>query len=127
MGTHSGTTPLCSRYVGAIPAVAVRDDVADVALGQAHTCAISYGGALRCWGRNDSGQTGTGSAATPVLAPSTDPILTNVTRVAASDEHSCAVDREGSLWCWGRNDDYRLGTGDTMMRDRPARLSVPCP
>jgi len=47
----------------------VANDIADVALGRSHTCAITTLGGVRCWGSNGSGQLGnnsTGTQLTPV-------------------------------------------------------------
>jgi alpha-tubulin suppressor-like RCC1 family protein len=37
--------------------------VASVTVGQSHACALTTSGQIFCWGRNDTGQLGTGSAA----------------------------------------------------------------
>jgi len=38
--------------------------------------------------------------------------------------HTCAVNRANELWCWGRNIEGQLGTGDTSVRDSPARVAT---
>lgn len=37
--------------------------------------------------------------------------------------HTCAI-AEGALYCWGKNDDGRLGLGDTISRQSPARVGT---
>jgi len=39
--------------------------------------------------------------------------------IAAGDEYSLAVRRDGSLWVWGMNDEDRLGLRDALDRLRP--------
>jgi len=41
--------------------------------------------------------------------------------VDAGDAHGCAT-RDGTLYCWGRGADGRLGLGDTDDRDSPTRV-----
>ena len=36
--------------------------------------------------------------------------------VAAATQHSCALDREGTIWCWGDNGWGRLGVDDFERR-----------
>ncbi len=78
-------------------------NVALVAGGANHTCAIS-GGNVYCWGSSLNGalghtqvaQTG-GDPPTPVAG------ITNATRIAAGPDVSCAIDGSSVLWCWGAN------------------------
>ncbi|GAA0800672.1 RCC1 domain-containing protein [Spirilliplanes yamanashiensis] len=41
---------------------------------------------------------------------------------AAGNENQCATQTNGTLWCWGRNYDGRLGSGDTANRVAPAQV-----
>jgi alpha-tubulin suppressor-like RCC1 family protein len=43
--------------------------------------------------------------------------------VSAGGTHTCAIDPDGALWCWGGNDRGELGTGDVDDRLVPARVS----
>lgn len=38
--------------------------------------------------------------------------------------HSCAVNRAEELWCWGRNAEGQLGTGDTTIRKEPTLVAT---
>jgi Cys-rich repeat protein len=40
----------------------------------------------------------------------------------AGAHHACGIDRDGVLWCWGRNDGGQLGVGDRDDRLRPTRV-----
>ena len=44
-------------------------DVVEVAVGRAHTCALTKSGRIYCWGDNQNGQLGTGSAGGQELLP----------------------------------------------------------
>jgi alpha-tubulin suppressor-like RCC1 family protein len=45
-----------------------------------------------------------------------------VSSVAAGDAHSCAVKSDGSLWCWGKNDQGQLGNGSKNDALAPSRV-----
>jgi hypothetical protein len=82
--------------------------VARVAAGSFHTCAVTQGGALFCWGLDEDGQLGDGTTASklsPVL------IAAGIAQAAPGSGSSCAVTQNGTLLCWGRNDDGQLGIG----------------
>lgn len=73
-------------------------------------CALLRGGTVRCWGANESGQLGQGSASmTPQGQPAAVPGLTGVTQLAAGIGFACALGSDGLLRCWGANDSGQLG------------------
>jgi alpha-tubulin suppressor-like RCC1 family protein len=71
--------------------------------GEGHTCAVQVDNSLWCWGRNSQGQVGTateeGQQRSPVLV-STEHAWT---QLDAGLTYTCALDGDGSLWCWGHN------------------------
>lgn len=84
----------------------------DVAVGFEHTLALDAGGNLWAWGRNQSGQFGSGQIVAPERphpAPST--LGTEYTAIAVGDQFSLAIDQAGRLYSWGRNTAGQLGTG----------------
>jgi alpha-tubulin suppressor-like RCC1 family protein len=98
-------------------------DVVSLAAGYGHTCAVVYDD-LYCWGANTVGQVGNDSSSdrsTPVR------VLTSVASVAAGGfvssgkyyGHTCAVQTDSDLYCWGENGDGQLGIGSTTDRDTP--------
>ena len=72
------------------------EEATAIAAGSYHTCAILSGGAVRCWGYNEYGQTGGGS---PLIQGE------EATAIAAGYRHTCAIlsDNLGNTWmdCWG--------------------------
>ncbi|WP_095977667.1 RCC1 domain-containing protein [Melittangium boletus] len=42
--------------------------------------------------------------------------------VAAGKNHSLALGKDGSVWAWGTNSSYALGTGDREKRSRPVQV-----
>jgi alpha-tubulin suppressor-like RCC1 family protein len=103
-----------------------------VELGWFHACAqvvnVGAGGGaaadeLGCWGNNADGQLGTGVAGAPEAAAVPADAFNNGGRRAVEfslgEDHTCAIDGNGSLWCWGGNGTGQLGTGDNDPRDSP--------
>ncbi|MBI1823493.1 MAG: hypothetical protein HY200_05155 [Nitrospirae bacterium] len=83
-----------------------------IVAGRTHTCALLTDGTVSCWGDNRNSQTGVQreSMAKPSL-PVIVPKIMNVVSIAAGNEHSCAAQSDGSLFCWGDNHFGQLGTG----------------
>jgi alpha-tubulin suppressor-like RCC1 family protein len=97
--------------------------------GAQHTCALilhrERQGEAFCWGRNSHGQLGTrGEIGTTRDASSPAPTFggARYTSVAAGSEHTCAVSREGIVYCWGANARGQLGNASRT--DSPVRFPV---
>ena len=86
-----------------------------------HTCALDLDtGRAFCWGHNDFGQLGTGSADTnphtlPEAISTSGPVPTTWSTLSVGSSHTCGTSGT-STWCWGRNDDGRLGDSTTTTR-----------
>jgi alpha-tubulin suppressor-like RCC1 family protein len=87
----------------------------DIAAGRNHTCAVRANGTVACWGSNDSGQLGnntTVSSNVPVTVITGPNLpLRNVVAIAAGEAHTCALNAEGTVFCWGDNNFGQLGIG----------------
>ncbi|MEO8551279.1 MAG: RCC1 repeat-containing protein, partial [Kofleriaceae bacterium] len=86
-----------------------------VTAGRGHSCAVRTDGTVWCWGQNDSGQLGDGTAtdsSVPVQARD----LAGATAVGAGDGFTCALAGGGSVFCWGRGDQVELGMGTSGAR-----------
>lgn len=88
-------------------------DIASVAAGSAHTCAATREEQVVCFGANAASQLGRSqeelsASAEPLAAP-----LTEVALLASGQgaSHTCALRRDGSVWCWGSNSAGQLGDG----------------
>jgi alpha-tubulin suppressor-like RCC1 family protein len=100
------------------PLVNVGGDVTQIACGAFHTCALLSTGGVRCWGQNLYGQLGYGHTSaigdneTPSAAG--DINLGGVAvEITAGENHTCARLAGGTVRCWGRGEDGRLGYGNT--------------
>ncbi len=87
--------------------------VVEVAAKAAHICVLKKGGDIVCWGRNDFGQLGRGTAGGWTMVPAAVTLPSAAKHVGVAGSHSCAVLTDNSVWCWGRNDG---GTGGTPRR-----------
>ena len=87
-----------------------------------HTCAATRADGLWCWGNNDAGQLGSsGGDSSSQLRPARVAVVNDAIDVSAGAHHTCALRKNGSVWCWGDNHNGQLGEGTT------GNLAVPVP
>ncbi len=77
--------------------------VAHVDAGGHHSCAKLPDGGTTCLGRNTTGQLGDGSVVNRGLAQPIAILKKDVLELAAGDAHTCALMRDGAVFCWGSN------------------------
>lgn len=86
--------------------------VAQLAAGGSNTCALTTGGAVKCWGSNEVGQVGDGGDASDRRSPSdVSGLSAGVAQIAFGSVHGCALRRDGAVRCWGHNTYGQLGDG----------------
>lgn len=112
--------------------VEVAEDVAltgviGLTTGQTHACALTADGSVWCWGENNVGQLGDGTTTNrsrPVQVKATDGVepLTHITTIQSSGDHTCALDDDGDMWCWGFNARGQLGDGTTITSTIPVEV-----
>jgi hypothetical protein len=84
------------------------------------TCGVTTNHVAYCWGANDWGQLGDGSAAdraSPVRVLLDDPVRDIVT----GGYHSCALTLRGVPYCWGEGSAGQLGNGQNSASTVPVR------
>ncbi len=90
-------------------------NVVAIAAGEAHTCALLASGTARCWGLNASGQLGSNTASSISPTPTAVTGLGRVVAIAAGgtlgSSHTCALQADGNVFCWGSNNVGQLGVG----------------
>ncbi|PYO02525.1 MAG: hypothetical protein DMD89_04080 [Candidatus Rokuibacteriota bacterium] len=98
---------------------------AAIAPGAEHSCAVLRDGTMRCWGDNNFGQLGNGSPQGSFSTTPSGPVTGITTAIGASSgaEHTCALLQDGSLRCWGRNVDGRIGNGTTTDAFTPVAVT----
>jgi hypothetical protein len=105
--------------------------VTQLSIGGNYSCARSTTGALACWGDNVNGQLGIGSTDTsahpiPVAPNGAAAGFTWLSAGAgAGAKSSCAITHEGTVSCWGANDNGQLGDGTTTASFNPVLVKIP--
>jgi alpha-tubulin suppressor-like RCC1 family protein len=105
--------------------VEIEPGIAQVSVGQGHVCASTKAGTSYCWGRNNHGQLGLGRLDPDQVRKPT-PLAGGgaYLALAAGQNHSCAVRKDGHLFCWGQRIDGRLGLGPGGNDDLPEPTQV---
>lgn len=105
--------------------VGTRTNWASSDAGQNHSCALERDGALWCWGRNTSAPNDgapLGLAGVDVIrTPTRVGTETGWSELGSDTFHTCAL-RANELYCWGRNAEGQLGTGDLDVRAEPTHV-----
>jgi hypothetical protein len=102
-----------------------------IATSYAHVCALLADASLWCWGQNGEGELGQGDGParneeaqraadklSPVRVPG------SFHGVDTGQGHTCAIRQDRSLWCWGRNTRFELGTDAGDQVRAPTRVGT---
>ncbi len=121
-----GAGALGRHCVGGEGPLVSRDGVIASSPWPGFACAV-IGGAVECWGANDSGQLGDGTRedrAAPVRALL--PATASVIALACGGAHVCAATRE-QLYCWGSNERGQLGVPSSELAETPLPIEIAVP
>lgn len=104
-------------------------DISEVALsltaGYEHTCVVLSTGAAKCWGLNVGGQLGNGSSIDSSVPVDVSGLSSGMALITAGGDHTCALEDDGTLRCWGANTMGQLGAGTPAGSTVPLTLSLP--
>ncbi|MCB9091398.1 MAG: hypothetical protein H6621_09820 [Halobacteriovoraceae bacterium] len=109
------------EFVADEPALSFSSKVLQLATGFLHTCAITEGQKIHCWGYNAIGQLGSGvneilgdnedvSQLSPVALSEELPMKT----VATGNNHTCSIGVDHKVYCWGLGVAGALGHGNKI-------------
>ena len=111
------------RQNGRLTPVPVSTSVSfrQVHAGLAHSCGITMGDRVYCWGSNAFGELGDGTT-----SRRTRPVAVvgglQFRWVSPAGQFTCGTTLGNLAYCWGRNDWAALGDGTTTGRIRPTRV-----
>lgn len=95
-----------------------------VSAGSSHTCAIKQDGRLYCWGSNSFGQLGIGDfSVRKSLSPAVvGPEEVKWKTVSAGMYHTCGIQQDDRLFCWGSNYHGQLGDSTKVGKEAPVAV-----
>lgn len=94
--------------------------------GNKHAC-VSTASGVKCWGRNDAGELGTGAKSGFSNVPLDATAFTSASLVSVGDQHTCVLTGAGGVECVGFNGFGGLGNGtkvDSLMAVKVVGLSA---
>ena len=101
--------------------------IKQISAGWDHTCALTTGGAVKCWGQNKHGEVGDGSRSDRLKPVHVTGLTSGVAQVSAGYDHTCALLTGGTVKCWGNNATGELGDGTTTSSNVPRHGVAACP
>ena len=95
-----------------------------LSVGGTHTCGLDTKDRVYCWGDNQVGQLGTRDQGVGALLPRLVSGLKSVRYLSAGAAHTCVINAQQRLLCWGNNVLGQLGVGSQdPLTDKPTLVS----
>jgi alpha-tubulin suppressor-like RCC1 family protein len=115
--TNNSNTPVDVKYLVA--------GVIAITAGWGHTCALIQDGGVRCWGDNEYGQLGDGTDAPyRSVRGMVGGLQNDIVAISAGGAHTCALERDGVVMCWGQDNYGQLGDGAATNRNLPVNVDM---
>ncbi len=105
----------------------------DVTVGTKHACALDEDGLIYCWGDNNYNQVGNGEENDIesiwnyfIQYPASviwNGLPPKIIKISAGSNHTCGLDDNGSVYCWGLNTQGQLGNYSENTKSSPVKLN----
>jgi alpha-tubulin suppressor-like RCC1 family protein len=133
-GSLSGAEPVPAEIGSGSIGGATRSWRTVVTSIRTHECALTAEDEVYCWGLGEDGQLGDGhiepgySNPIPTRVESDDGVNDQWEQIGTGGAYTCALRKDHSLWCWGKNEFGALGVGTgTTQLSKPTRVILPEP
>lgn len=110
---NGAATPVLSSTPATSLGPAPLQNIAQIAAGGVHTCALTTAGGILCWGDNSYGQLGTGDFNASAVPVAVNGLSNGVGAISVGAGSTCALTTTGGILCWGNNSYGQLGDGST--------------
>ena len=120
LGDNTGANSNVPVTVVGVGGTGTLSNVSSITSGTQHSCALTTGNTVFCWGYGILGLLGDGSGSsspTPVAVSG----ISTATSITGGSDHTCALKSNGTVWCWGQNTLGQLGDGSTSNRSTPVQ------
>jgi len=107
-----------------VDVIGLQAGVTALALGSAHSCALTAAGAVKCWGSNWAGELGDGTQVQRLVPVDVIGLGAGVKAISAGADHTCAITATNRVMCWGYNAWGQLGDGTRQSRPSPVLLET---
>ncbi len=97
--------------------------VAAIATGSTHSCAVTGGGGVKCWGSTIMASSATARQRSDSRSVNVSGLTSGIMAITAGLSHTCALTTAGGVKCWGLNSSGQLGDGTTTYRLTPVNVS----
>ena len=99
------------------------DGVLAVVTGNAHACALTDEGGVKCWGYGRYGRCGDGDEDNELTPVDVTGLTSGVAAITAGGGgHTCAHLDTGAVWCWGEGSAGQLGNNSSAWKAEPVQV-----
>ena len=93
-----------------------------VDVGPYSSCAILENSSTYCWGHNNHGRLGIGVSGGIYLTPMFVEVIDNAVDLNLNYDHTCSLSENGTMFCWGRSKNGKLGIGPAGDKNYPHQV-----